>query len=286
MAADYLKDLKMAGEGGLSAASALNPYAAAANAIPQLFQAGLGIAEQVKGDRLAHSAVRPFMSMPAAQVESLYNARNMAGGIAPGLDLARQQLAQNHAGTVYGIRSEGGSGAERMQALLGADQNAGMQALQMGQQQEDWASRMQMNLQNQLAQAAETQQRQFIYNKDEPYRNIMEASKANRDSSNQNIHGALTGLGGTFASALTGEDGSGSSATPDASSFDPNTLAFDPNKGADATYDFNSLTDAQKAPPAPKGPYPDGYDPKTGKMTGMGPATSAFDTVMKLVRGY
>ena len=47
--AELLKQiLGMAGTGGLSAASAVNPYAAAANAFPQLIQGGIGIAQAIK----------------------------------------------------------------------------------------------------------------------------------------------------------------------------------------------------------------------------------------------
>ena len=202
--AELLKQLMgMAGTGGLSAASAVNPYAAAANAIPQLIQGGIGVAQAIKGAKLAKSTTRPWMNVPAAQTEALFNARNMATGQAPGLNTAMQQLAQSQAGSISGIQNSGGGGAERLAALTMLDQNAGDQALNLGAMQENWQAQQAMNLQNQLMQMAETQQKQFMYNKDEPYRNIMQASKEQTDAGIQNIHGAATGLGGTFASAIT-----------------------------------------------------------------------------------
>ena len=195
--AELLKQLMgMAGTGGLSAASAVNPYAAAANAIPQLIQGGIGVAQAIKGAKLAKSTTRPWMNVPAAQTEALFNARNMATGQAPGLNTAMQQLAQSQAGSISGIQNSGGGGAERLAALTMLDQNAGDQALNLGAMQENWQAQQAMNLQNQLMQMAETQQKQFMYNKDEPYRNIMAASKASTDSGIQNLHGSLTGLGG------------------------------------------------------------------------------------------
>ena len=202
--AELLKQiLGMAGTGGLSAASAVNPYAAAANAVPQLIQGGIGIAQAIKGAKLAKSTTRPWMKAPAAQTEALFNARNMAAGQAPGLNTAIQQLAQSQAGSTSAIQNSGGGGAERLAALAMLDQNAGDQALDLGAMQENWQAQQALNLQNQLMQMAETQQRQFMYNKDEPYRNIMQASKEQTDAGIQNIHGAATGLGGTFASAIT-----------------------------------------------------------------------------------
>jgi len=201
---EFLKQLLgMAGTGGLSAASAMNPYAAIAGAIPQVFQGVLGVGQMIKGAKLAKSTQRPWMDVPAAQTEALFNARNMANGQAPGLNTAMQQLAQSQAGSIAGIQNSGGGGAERLAALTMLDQNAGTQAQNLGAMQENWRANQMGNLQNQLMQLADTQQKQFMYNKDEPYRNIMAASKASTDSGIQNLHGSLTGLGGTFAASLT-----------------------------------------------------------------------------------
>jgi len=227
--------LGMAGTGGLSAASAMNPYAAIAGAIPQVFQGALGVGQMIKGAKLAKSTQRPWMDVPAAQTEALFNARNMANGQAPGLNTAMQQMAQAQAGSIAGIQNSGGGGAERLAALTMLDQNAGTQAQNLGAMQENWKANQMGNLQNQLMQLADTQQKQFMYNKDEPYRNIMAASKASTDSGIQNLHGSLTGLGGTFAASLTkrpaGDIGSLVN-SPAADGKNPTAPIFDPMKGA------------------------------------------------------
>ncbi len=259
--AELLKQiLGMAGTGGLSAASAVNPYAAAANAVPQLIQGGIGIAQAIKGAKLAKSTTRPWMKAPAAQTEALFNARNMAAGQAPGLNTAIQQLAQSQAGSTSAIQNSGGGGAERLAALAMLDQNAGDQALDLGAMQENWQAQQALNLQNQLMQMAETQQRQFMYNKDEPYRNIMQASKEQTDAGIQNIHGAATGLGGTFASAITKGAKADVNAlvdpaakTPDA--MTPGTGPVESVVEADPSKDYLALlgiNDPLK--PAPNGP--------------------------------
>ena len=259
--AELLKQiLGMAGTGGLSAASAVNPYAAAANAVPQLIQGGIGIAQAIKGAKLAKSTTRPWMKAPAAQTEALFNARNMAAGQAPGLNTAIQQLAQSQAGSTSAIQNSGGGGAERLAALAMLDQNAGDQALDLGAMQENWQAQQALNLQNQLMQMAETQQRQFMYNKDEPYRNIMQASKEQTDAGIQNIHGAATGLGGTFASAITKGAKADVNAlvdpaakTPDA--MTPGTGPVEPVVEADPSKDYLALlgiNDPLK--PTPNGP--------------------------------
>lgn len=230
--------LGMAGTGGLSAASAMNPYAAIAGAIPQVFQGALGVGQMIKGAKLAKSTQRPWMDVPAAQTEALFNARNMANGQAPGLNTAMQQMAQAQAGSIAGIQNSGGGGAERLAALTMLDQNAGTQAQNLGAMQENYKVNQASNLQNQLMQLADTQQKQFMYNKDEPYRNIMEASKASTDSGIQNLHGSLTGLGGTFAASLTkrpaGDIGSlvDSPAADGSGTVTPSTDPFDPTKVA------------------------------------------------------
>jgi hypothetical protein len=190
------------GAGGAAALSQLNPYTAIASAIPALFQGGLGIAQELKADKLARSTQRPVMQVPGAQLESLANARNMAMGDSPGLWQAQQLMARNQAGSTAAIMGSGGGGAERLAALALLDQNANANALSLGAQQEQYKVQQMMNLQGELARMQQTQEAQFLYNKDEPYRNIMAASNRLHDASAQNVHGALDSLGGSFASIV------------------------------------------------------------------------------------
>jgi hypothetical protein len=75
---------------------------------------------------------------------------------------------------------------------------------------------------------------------------------AKQNAGVMNMHEGANSLGGVAASVL------GADAFKRNPSLNPTVTPpkpFDPNQGADATYDFNSLTDAQKAPPAPTGTF-------------------------------
>lgn len=248
---------------GAGAVSALNPVTAGLAAVPALMEMGLGIGQQIKGHQMAKSAVRPTLGIMPSQTQALYNAQNMAGGIAPGMSLAKNQLASNNAGTTYAIQNSGGGTQDRLAALLMNSRNADANAMQLGAQQEAYSQAMQMNLQNQLMQKAEAEQRLFNYNLDEPYRNLTAMAAAKQNAGVQNMHEGANSLGGVAASAIKlGGNQKMPSLNPTVTPPKP----FDPSQGADATYDFNSLTDAQKAPPAPTGPFPDNWDPNTGRF--------------------
>lgn len=201
---DVLKQIMglLGGTGGAAAVSQMNPVTAIASAVPALFQTGLGIAQEIKADKLAKSTVRPIMRVPGSQLEALNNARNMAAGQAPGLNAAMQQMAQAQAGSIAGIQNSGGGGAERLAALTMLDQNAGTQAQNLGAMQENYRVNQMGNLQSQLMQMADTQNNLFAYNEDEPYKNIMAASQALHNAAPQNVQGGLTGLGGSLASMV------------------------------------------------------------------------------------
>lgn len=192
----------LGGTGGAAALSQLNPVTAGLQAIPALYQMGTGIAQLIKGNQLAKSTVRPIMWVPQGQQNALAGAYNMAYGQAPGIGIARDIMGQNNAATIAGIQNSGGGGAERMQALLGNNANAGLQAQQLGMQQQQFQQQMLMNLQNQQMQLAQTQKEQFDYNKNQPYQNIMDQAAAQRESGPKNIKEGLTGIGGAVASVV------------------------------------------------------------------------------------
>lgn len=192
----------LGGTGGAKVVSQMNPITAGLQAIPAIYQLGLGIDQTAKANRLANSTVRPIMGVPQGQQNALAGAYNMAFGQAPGIGIAQQLMGQNNASTIAGIQNSGGGGAERMQALLGNNANAGLQAQQLAMQQQAFQQQMLMNLQNQQMQLAQTQKEQFDYNRNQPYQNIMDKAAQLRDSGPKNIQGGMTGLGGAIASAV------------------------------------------------------------------------------------
>jgi hypothetical protein len=230
---DILKQIMglLGGTGGAAAVSQMNPVTGIASAVPALFQTGLGIAQEIKADKLANSTTRPIMRTPGSQLEALANARNMATGQAPGISAAMQQLAQSQAGSIAGIQNSGGGNAETLAALTMLDQNAGNQARNIGAMQENWRAGQMGNLQNQLMQMADTENNLFRYNEDEPYKNIMAASQALHNAAPQNVQGGLNGLGGSLASMVGPMKG--------------NTGAIPPGTGTDSRYQSPSRIQAE-----------------------------------------
>lgn len=249
----FKKILEFGGTGALSAASALNPATAIMGAIPGVYQLGKGIIQDIQGDKLAKSAVRPVMNMTPAQQAALAQAFNLMRGEAPGSQAARDAMARSQAGSIAAIQNSGGGGAERLAALTRLNQNANTAAMDLGAMQQQFAIQQAMNYQNQLMQADETQKRQFLYNQDEPYRNTMAKAEALDTAGPRNIMEGLERLGRAGASAISqdvkvnaqGLEQASSGITPAAKVPAP---VFNPDQGMD-DYDFDSLTPAETAPP-------------------------------------
>lgn len=292
----FKKILEFGGTGGLSAASALNPATAIMGAIPGVYQLGKGIIQDIQGDKLAKSAVRPVMNMTPAQQAALAQAFNLMRGEAPGSQAARDAMARSQAGSIAAIQNSGGGGAERLAALTRLNQNANTAAMDLGAMQQQFALQQAMNYQNQLMQADETQKRQFLYNQDEPYRNTMAKAEALDTAGPRNIMEGLERLGRAGASAIS-QDVKVNTPDPNPGNIESITSrtvdTISPSTGIDERMQRTSVqandgtlqervqssvmpsmdginqrsmrttVNIDEPLPEPKGPFPIGYDPET-----------------------
>lgn len=210
MAIDWEQLLKI---GGKAAMTAVAPETALLGAIPEVFRGVTGVGQMVMGRKLAKNAKRPNFEIPASAQNSLARRQNLANGEMPGYDQARQLLAQDNAGSMAAIASSGGGQAEKMAAFMGLNNQANTNALRLAGQAGEYAANAQNNLANAENQYADWQQKQFIYNEDEPYRNAQEKAALLSGEGKSNVFDALKSGGGLIASTL-GYNKGGSSTTP------------------------------------------------------------------------
>lgn len=207
--------LNFSGTGGLAAASALNPATAALAAAPAVYQGVEGIIQRIQGARMAKSAIRPEYQAPSAQVQALAGAQNLAYGQAPGSQVAKDLRLQGMGSSIAGIRSSGGSTAERMAALSSLNNNANLSAMELAANDQQFKLSAAQNLQNQQMQFAQTQDKIWQMNKQQPFLDTAAKAAELQSSGTQNIHGAITGIGGAVASGLTKKEGDANANLPD-----------------------------------------------------------------------
>lgn len=193
----------LAGAGGLSAMTALNPYTAALSALPSLFQLGLGITQKIRGNDIMRGIERPTAVVPQALMESQRLGQNAMYGGMPGLNYMQNLISGNQAAATRAAVGAGGGVSSRIGSILGAQAQANEATAGLAAQDARYRQQQQLNLQNVLSQVAAEQNRMFQYNEADPYQALVEAARREQDAGNQNIPRSLSSLGGSVASALT-----------------------------------------------------------------------------------
>ena len=202
MALDWTKLLQLAG-GGAEALSGLNPVTAAIGAVPELFKAGLGIAQGIKAKQIAKNTVRPQYSAPNAFLEALSMAEMRAlDPNLPGQGMIENKLGADLSNTIRGIQEMGGSSGERLAAMSAASDNKMNATLDLGVQAANNRLANERALQAALGRAADYQDRAWEWNKKQPYEDAVAKAAALNEGFNSNLYGALKGLGGAAASTI------------------------------------------------------------------------------------
>lgn len=194
----------LAGTGGLSAATALNPYTAALGLAQPLFQMGLGIAQNVRANKILNNAERPTAVVPQALIESqrMFNNRVMSG-MMPGQQFAADQIAGAQAAAMRNATNMGGSAQNRIGTMLASQALADNSYANLNAQSAQYQMQQQQALANVLGQVANEQNRVWQYNEADPYAALMAAAQREKDAANRNIYGAIGGAGGAIASGIT-----------------------------------------------------------------------------------
>jgi hypothetical protein len=197
--------------GGAGEGSGLNPITAALNIPKDLFQLGLGLTQAGRAKKLGQ-AERPTFQIPGAAQEALqYSRARAADPRLPGQSLIQNQMDAQTSNMLGDIAGLGAGSAERLGAATSVGRNQSNQNMNLGIQAANQQFMDQQALENSLNQYADWQLQEFKYNQDEPYRNAQAAAAREGDASNQNIPGALQGLGGTVASTIGTQGGPQSS---------------------------------------------------------------------------
>lgn len=194
----------IAGQGGLSAATALNPYTAALGLAQPIFQGIMGLAQNARANKILNNAARPTAVVPQALLDAQRQSENAyMAGYMPGMDYMSNQIAGNQAAAVRAATGMGGSAQSRIGSILSAqalaDQSYGNLAAQNQQYQ-----MQQMNALNNIrGQVGQEQNRVWDYNEAQPYAALMAAAQREKDAANRNIYGAIGAAGGAIASGIT-----------------------------------------------------------------------------------
>lgn len=183
----------------------MDPLTASAviSAVPAVYQAGAGIVQSLKGNKLRSK--RPKYNIPGEAFQnvddatSAYNASTAYG--LPGQGRIQNNLLQSQATSQQGIMQSQQSPSAQLIGLTALNANTnramadlGMNAAQFRQQNMNQLRTGMMSAREALARYRD---REFELNKLTPFMDEMYAKGALRGSSMQNVYGGLTSLANT-----------------------------------------------------------------------------------------
>lgn len=219
----------MAGAAGLaSAASAFNPWTAAAAAVPAIFQGVSGIVQANKGKRMAQKNVRPIYARPTEVGQGLALAeQNYMNGGLPGESGLVNQVSSANANALDNSIQAASSGGDVLDAITKLNYNEQNQLNSINNKRVTYKDQQLADYQNQLQNSAQYTDKEFAYNQDAPYQDRAASASALINAGNQNIGSAVNGLGSL--ATVVGLNGgfNGNSETPQISNS--NTLAALPD---------------------------------------------------------
>lgn len=270
-----------AGVSGLSALSAMNPYTAALSAAVPLAQGIYGIAQKAKANKLRKQFDQPMYAIPGAIDEATGIAQSLAYDPSlPGQSLIEAGLDRGLASGNRAIMEAGMSGAERLAAINAGvgnrlDANTAL-ALQMAQQQQQDMQ----NYQNALNTVAGYQDKQWQLNKQQPWKDAMEAANRLDEAGAQNMMTALKDVTGVGAAAIAKKPGTTTSggATDATTAFKFNPGIVDPNNpvGIDAMGVTQYGTQTSPADYTQSLSWTDRLSPPAGNFVGSADPTNPF----------
>lgn len=181
---------------------ALSGISAGISAISSIYSLAQGAKDRKLADELADQP-RPQYNIPQSQLSALRLAelRNLNREL-PGEGLYQQRIGEQ---TATGLRfaQEGATGNAQMLATGAGIVQGGQEAMgNLGIASAQQQLQNEQMLMGQLGTIAGLEDRQWDINQYQPYREDMAAAAALRGSSEQNIYGALEGLGTIIPSTL------------------------------------------------------------------------------------
>lgn len=169
---------------------------AAMMAASTLYQAGTGIGQMVKANKLSKTP-RPDYQIPQEQIQALENARMMAAqNRLPGQGLIEQNMDRAMANSLQSVSQTATSGAQLSQAAtslgldrMGAARDLGIKAAENKQQN-------QIRLADELKSMAAQRVKKWEWEKGQPYMNAMQSAAQLRAAGQQNIGNAISSAAG------------------------------------------------------------------------------------------
>lgn len=242
--------------------------------IPSLIQAGQGIAQSVKANKIAKSNIRPTYSstpykIPDEIKEYVARTKAMMNTRLPGQNLMENKIDANTSNAIAAVQQSGNSSADIINSISGINGQQNDAYNNLGIQGANRYDTLQENVNNALLTSAQykdraydinsgNRQAEFEYNQNQPYQARAAAASALTGAGQQNIYNGIQGASniGTMMAANAQKTASPKSQQPATSTApqQPITTGFQ-----------NSLSNRTMANTTPEGGY------QTGIPEGMSP---------------
>ncbi len=185
----------------------LAPYMIAAQTIPSLYQAGIGISQGIQAKKLLKKTERPKYVIPQAYKDYLNQAKFAAGveGL-PGEGQIKAQIGREAAGAIEGVQQSGQSAASQLQTIAAVNQNTNKSVENLAKAGAEFSASKVGDLYRAELAMGNQQEKQNEWDLYDPYKDAMAAASALLAGSRTNINTALTGLAGTAVSGMALKD--------------------------------------------------------------------------------
>lgn len=185
-------------------------------AIPYIYQGIAGYKQQQQGKDMASGNKRPTMVTPEQLKQNLnlaMQAKQRASIMGlPGENVTADRIQQSTQNNFQNMLNTGQDSASILAGLSSLDNAEKNAFVDLGVKGSEYKADNELvansNLMNANTAMANQELNNFDYNKNQPYQNTAAAASALIGAGNQNINGAVTGLGNVAASAAAdGENG-------------------------------------------------------------------------------
>jgi hypothetical protein len=172
---------------------------------------GISGAIQVgKGKNMAKNNVRPIYTRPNEATQGLSLAeQGYENAVMPGTAQAINNISASGASAFDAAAQAASSSGDVLDAISKVNFNQGQQFNDLAAQQGLYKQQQLQNLQTQLANSAQYGDKEFSYNKDQPYQDTAAAASALIGAGNQNIGSAASELGTIGTAAIMNQGGDG-----------------------------------------------------------------------------
>lgn len=175
------------------------------SSVPALAQTGVGIAQRIKGKKIAEEAGdRPEYEIPLEVLQALEGMRTLASQTRlPGQSSIESQLRASAATTAGRMTEGAGSSAELLGALSQAGLGEQQGMLNIGIKSAEMQDRRTADLINMLKSMGQYRDKEFMMNEMQPWQDAMKVSSGLRGQGMQNIFAGVSDIAGIGLNAVT-----------------------------------------------------------------------------------